>query len=765
MSASSSSLPHTTTRGVAVPQVSRGPISFKAMLSAVASLKVTVVLFACSVFLVWVGTLAQVELNMWDVMQRYFRSFIAWIPFKVFFPQTFFPDWEWAHSLKGTFPFPGGFTIGTALMANLVAAHLARFRPQAKGSTLVAGALVSALGVILTAIIVMWANNANGLQGTPLLSWDAIWSLFRWGLVGLWVVSVLWLFLAPSSQRWITVSGMIASLLCGALALYLVVKGDSVRLSDASLRILWQLLQGGVAAGLLLAGCLLIFRKRAGIVVIHLGVGLVMLNELFVAVNAVEERINIAEGQTTSLARDIREVEIAIVDRATAGQDRVWAIPASRLKPGAIIDDGSLPFRVEVLEFMRNSDLRPLKEGESPRATAGVGRQFAVERRRPVSGAEASQLVDVASIVVRVGPRDGNAEPAEATYLLPQHLGDSDVLFPAAPPPQPESVVVDGRLYEMRLRYKQNRKPYAITLNDVRKDDYLGTDTPRDYSSWITLADEKRDFRRERIRIWMNNPLRYGGETFYQNGYGRRPDGTETTTLQVVTNTGWMVPYIACMYVGVGMMYHFSLTLLRFLQRPLPSRAEKAEGPQSWTVWLVPAGFLLLFASYAVSAAIPRTYEPYGMDIGGFSELPVVFGGRVKPLDTLARNSLRTVSNKQTFVAADGNREPAIRWLLDVIALEEAAWKHKVFRIDSLEVLEHVRVGTPQGLSLFGHRDPKQRRDLPKTRPRSRSASQRRHRRIDALSTPPFGGRPSDSRLHQVAGRVHAHPVSPHSHG
>src|SRR5262249_8629823 len=70
------------------------------------------------------------------------------------------------------------------------------------------------------------------------------------------------------------------------------------------------------------------------------------------------------------------------------------------------------------------------------------------------------------------------------------------------------------------------------------------------------------------VHIWMNNPLRFAGETFYQSSYDRDPrTGIEVTGLQVVSNTGWMIPYVSCMIVGVGMLFQFSVTLLRFLNR------------------------------------------------------------------------------------------------------------------------------------------------------------------------------------------------------
>ena len=70
----------------------------------------------------------------------------------------------------------------------------------------------------------------------------------------------------------------------------------------------------------------------------------------------------------------------------------------------------------------------------------------------------------------------------------------------------------------------------------------------------------------------MNNPLRYvtkdeswfSGETFYQAGFFQDDSGT---VLQVVKNPSWLLPYIACFMVSVGMAVHFGIHLFGFLRR------------------------------------------------------------------------------------------------------------------------------------------------------------------------------------------------------
>ena len=64
----------------------------KTVLTPLASLRLTVVLFALSLFLVFSGTLAQKEVGMWTAVDTYFRSALVWIPFQLFvrFGQIFF---------------------------------------------------------------------------------------------------------------------------------------------------------------------------------------------------------------------------------------------------------------------------------------------------------------------------------------------------------------------------------------------------------------------------------------------------------------------------------------------------------------------------------------------------------------------------------------------------------------------------------------------------------------------------------------------------
>jgi hypothetical protein len=89
---------------------------------------------------------------------------------------------------------------------------------------------------------------------------------------------------------------------------------------------------------------------------------------------------------------------------------------------------------------------------------------------------------------------------------------------------------------------------------------YVGTDIPKNFSSRVQLESPRTGDNRE-VKIYMNNPLRYAGETFYQASYDQDDHGT---ILQVVHNPSWLTPYFSCILVGAGLVVQFMTHLLGF---------------------------------------------------------------------------------------------------------------------------------------------------------------------------------------------------------
>jgi hypothetical protein len=301
-------------------------------------------------------------------------------------------------------------------------------------------------------------------------------------------------------------------------------------------------------------------RRKSGILLIHVGLVLLVVGELVTGMFAEESRMSIDEGQTVQFAEDTREVELAIVDISDPEHDRVVTIPQARLRNEAFIQDRELPFDVEIVEYLPNAELFESEEPLPPVPHPGIAtanRGFAAElnararQRQAVSGVDQDEI-DLPVAFVNVSTNG----VSHGTWM-------AALYFNLAPRFGMQPVVVDGKTYLIGLRYKRIYKPYSIHLVDFSHDRYLGTDTPRNFSSLVRLVDTAQNEDRE-VLIYMNNPLRYRGETFYQASFKQ---GDRGTVLQIVRNPGWLLPYVACTLGALGMLIHFGMHLTRFLNR------------------------------------------------------------------------------------------------------------------------------------------------------------------------------------------------------
>jgi hypothetical protein len=310
---------------------------------------------------------------------------------------------------------------------------------------------------------------------------------------------------------------------------------------------------GGALVGLVLAVNLVAAQirrielswKKTGLWIAHAGLIMLVVGEFVTGAFQVESQLAIEQGQTLNYVERPREMELAVVDTTDPAHDDVYAIPEALLARERPVDIPGTPLSIRVKAFYKNADLTTRGPGDAPAAaTAGVGTGIAV---RPLDPVTSDDMLNRSAALVE--PIAGGK--SYGTWLVSNVLG------------APQSFTYEGRTYALAMRPRRLYLPYSITLKKFSHDVYPGTDIPKNFSSLIHLSNPARGEERD-VLIYMNQPLRYEGKAFYQASFGK---GDTLSVLQVVENPGWLLPYLSCALVTLGLLMHFGLSLRRGVQR------------------------------------------------------------------------------------------------------------------------------------------------------------------------------------------------------
>lgn len=414
------------------------------------SLRLTVVLLAFAIILVWVGTVAQADEGLYQAQTRYFKQWIV----------------NGASMFGHHVPLilPGGYLIGTMLLINLVAAHIARFQ----------------------------------------LSW-----------------------------------------------------------------------------------------KKLGIHVAHGGIILLLVGQLATDMFSRETMLRFSEGQTKNYSESARYYELAFTTDAGNGKEQEITVPDSLLTKGGDIKSENLPFTIRVKQYLVNSEpafRAPMMSNGPPITTNGIAQYFDF-RQDAESKSMDSRNIPTALLEI-IGPNgslgdwvasdwageDVLVDAVRGSYGDPgSGLGDAV----AAHLSEPQTIQVGGRKYAFTIRPERKYRPFSLTLLKFTHSVYPGTvsaadpeGVPKDFRSRVRIDNPQTGEHRE-VDIFMNEPLRYQGETFYQASFDK--SDPRVSVLQVVRNPGWLTPYIGCVLVAFGLAFQFLSHLVGFVsKRRVPAERSSA---------------------------------------------------------------------------------------------------------------------------------------------------------------------------------------------
>ena len=286
--------------------------------------------------------------------------------------------------------------------------------------------------------------------------------------------------------------------------------------------------------------------SKVGLWMVHGGLILLLLGQLLTDLLSRESTLHLREGEARNYSETEREAELAVIDATDPDADKVVAIPQDMLASQKSIHPGNLPFTVQVKRFFANSQVnnRTADATEPPAATQGLGPRVTVSEVPRVTEMDKR---DVPSAVVEIVTPNRSL----GTWLVSEFVE------------QPQEFTVNQRTYQLAMRLRRLYKPFSIKLLKFQHDVYPGTDTPKNFSSRVLLQRPETGEKRE-VLIYMNNPLRYAGETYYQANYDPDDHGT---ILQVVHNPSWLTPYFSCVLVGAGLVVQFASHLLGFTRK------------------------------------------------------------------------------------------------------------------------------------------------------------------------------------------------------
>ncbi|MDC3335591.1 cytochrome c biogenesis protein ResB [Opitutales bacterium] len=311
--------------------------------------------------------------------------------------------------------------------------------------------------------------------------------------------------------------------------------------------------------------------KKGGIQLIHLGIILLLIGQLTTQAIQEESRMLINKGDKSNYIERFHGVELSIRDVTNPAEEKVITVPQALLEKGGSYSDKAMPFTVNVLHFGVNCDFdfASAEKSRSPMAkivNRGVGQSanLNITSKEEDFSSDALNFGYIIFELLDKGESLGKwmsiSHPAGNQVWSQMSPKLSDMAF--------QTIRHNGRLWGVALRQEREYLPFSIELLDIENEYYQGTEIPFNFESDVNLHLEGNQTRR--ALVYMNTPLRHGGLTFYQY---QMNDAANYSVFQVINNPSWLVPYIACILVSIGMLWQFSFHLVKFLRKNSKSPA------------------------------------------------------------------------------------------------------------------------------------------------------------------------------------------------
>jgi hypothetical protein len=565
------------------------------------SLRLTVVLLALSLIIIFFGTMAQEPMGLNIAVDRYFKSWfvdqVAMEAGVIKTAQLFGFQWppvtpEQILGDRGWPVFPGGYLVGTLLLLNLLTAHYARFELSAKKAGIFLthiGIITLLLGQLFTDILQVesFVSMERGDRRNYSISFDDNELVFMHPMKGgsNRVVSIPEQMLKnktstehpelkelkiETERYWVNAKPMTADQLIdldGEMQKELrnKVLEQVYGLINTRITRMEEYLRENTNAE----------RRKE----------LTGLKAIFIEQRAKEVELR----QVADLLGRVGEMEMGIYGYQQTDSKIIFNDSGVRnliVKIRSYDDQGTISslFKVAVKdrfiegsldEFNRYADdfLEKIKEypggaGENMvKNTRSLSERIKVKAKQHYIDSTQGKLGNFYRFVRPLSPVFDQNDRNLPAALIKVSKGGKELgkwLVTCSSDFQ-QSLEVDGETWKIILRPQRNYLDFNLSLVDLKWEKYQGTEIPKNFQSRVIVEDEEES---RTVDIYMNNPLRKGGQTFYQYQMNQNQLGaTAQTVLQVVKNPSWLTAYIGCLIVALGLIYQFLYHLVGFARK------------------------------------------------------------------------------------------------------------------------------------------------------------------------------------------------------
>jgi uncharacterized membrane protein len=294
--------------------------------------------------------------------------------------------------------------------------------------------------------------------------------------------------------------------------------------------------------------------KQIGNLISHFGIVFMLLGGGVAHHFSERGNMAIGEGATSNVAEDYFEFVIEVAEVEDGASDEFHVIRGKYLTDleggnSRIFDFDGIPFSLEVSGYLRNA--QPVNALErAPADGELVTDQYYLYER----DSEVTTERNLAGAYARVIFEDGEKS---TPFIL------------AGASFHPFTVRDEDRLFTVDMRKRLWPMPFEVKLDDFIAEFHPGTSRPEKFISDIRRVENGQE---SKVRISMNEPMRYEGFTFFQARYETRPGDEMYSVFEIVKNPADKWPEYSLYVVAFGMLVTFLTKLFGHLQSAAKKR-------------------------------------------------------------------------------------------------------------------------------------------------------------------------------------------------